>query len=115
MQEALDLLKNFVDPSDPDVDFGNDIHNYQTAERCRQLLSDQDWFHLIGLIHDVGKILYMFGEPTWAIVGDTFPVCHPFSRSCIYYDFFKQNLDFKNRLYTKTIAGLKTCTFHEGV
>src|SRR2546422_6255074 len=29
---------------------------------------------LTGLIHDLGKVLCLFGEPQWAVVGDTFPV-----------------------------------------
>lgn len=102
VQEALEALKDYVDPSDPDVSFSNNIHNYQTAEACRKLLPGCDWFHLIGLIHDIGKILYLFSEPNWAIVGDTFPVGHPFSSKCIYYDFFKYNPDFnKASIYQK--------------
>ena len=27
-----------------------------------------------GLIHDLGKVLCKYGEPQWAVVGDTFPV-----------------------------------------
>ncbi|MGE0207305.1 MAG: inositol oxygenase family protein [Candidatus Babeliales bacterium] len=102
VQEAFALLQSFVDPSDPDVEFANSIHNFQTAEVCRKLLPDCDWFHLVGLIHDIGKVLYYFDEPTWAIVGDTFPVGHPFSPACIYYDFFKENPDFaKPSIYQK--------------
>jgi inositol oxygenase len=92
--EAFELLQGFIDPSDPDVQLSNHIHNFQTAEKCRQLLPDVDWFHLVGLIHDIGKLLYLFYEPTWAIVGDTFPVGHPFSPECIYFDLFKENADF---------------------
>ena len=94
LEEAFELLKGFVDPSDPDAHFSNHIHNFQTAERCRKLLPDVDWFHLVGLIHDIGKLLYLFDEPLWAIVGDTFPVGHPFDQKCIYFDLFKTNLDF---------------------
>lgn len=28
------------------------------------------WLILTGLIHDLGKILCLFGEPQWAVVGD---------------------------------------------
>lgn len=41
----------------------NIVHAYQTAERIRELHPDKDWFHLTGLIHDLGKILATFGEP----------------------------------------------------
>lgn len=86
--EALELLSNFLDASDPDVDEPNLFHAFQTAERARQdhphevLLSllgtglvwsiGQDWLHLTGLIHDVGKLMGLWGEPQWAVVGDTF-------------------------------------------
>ena len=33
---------------------------------------------LTGLIHDIGKIMHLWGEPQWATVGDTFVVgCAP--------------------------------------
>jgi inositol oxygenase len=102
VHEALEKLTGYIDESDPDVSFSNHIHNYQTAQACRKLLPDCDWFHLVGLIHDIGKLLYLFDLPTWAIVGDTFPVGHPFSPKCIYYDFFKNNPDFaKPSIYQK--------------
>ncbi len=101
VEEVFELLGTFIDPSDPDVDIGNAIHNYQTAEHCRQLLPDVDWFHLVGLIHDIGKIIYLFGEPTWAVTGDTFPVGYPFSKKCIYYNLFKDNPDLgKGSIYS---------------
>jgi inositol oxygenase len=100
LQEAFNVLEGFIDPSDPDVDFSNHIHNFQTAESCRKLLPDVDWFHLVGLLHDVGKLLYIFGEPTWAIVGDTFVVGHPFNNACVYSEFFKDNPDYlKSSIY----------------
>ncbi len=53
-------------------------HAFQTAERLRQLHPHEDWLHLTGLIHDVGKVMALFGQPQWATVGDTFPVgCAP--------------------------------------
>ena len=39
---------------------------------------EEDWFQLVGLIHDLGKIMAFYDEPQWAVVGDTFPVgCKP--------------------------------------
>ncbi|XP_064905534.1 inositol oxygenase isoform X4 [Columba livia] len=61
--EALDLLDQLVDESDPDVDFPNSFHAYQTAEGIRRAHPDKDWFHLVGLLHDLGKVLVLFGEP----------------------------------------------------
>ncbi|MCH7750743.1 MAG: hypothetical protein IH898_01105, partial [Planctomycetes bacterium] len=52
-----------------------------------------DWFVLAGLIHDLGKILCLFGEPQWAVVGDTFPVGCAFSDRIVYPEFFERNSD----------------------
>jgi len=54
--ETLVRLNELVDESDPDCDVPNIIHAFQTAERIRQVHPDQDWFHLTGLIHDLGKV-----------------------------------------------------------
>lgn len=39
--EALDLLDQLVDESDPDVDFPNSFHAYQTAEGIRRAHPDK--------------------------------------------------------------------------
>ena len=44
----------------------------QTAERIREAYPDLAWFALVGLIHDLGKVLALHGEPQWAVVGDIF-------------------------------------------
>jgi inositol oxygenase len=46
-----------------------------------------DWLPLIGLIHDMGKVLLLdeFGKlDQWAVVGDTFPVGYKLSPAYIY-------------------------------
>ena len=54
------------------------MHAFQTAERIRAEHPDKEWFRLVGLVHDLGKIMAFYGEPQWAVVGDTFPVgCQP--------------------------------------
>ena len=53
---ALEKLNDLVDESDPDVDVPNIVHAFQTAERIRADYPDLDWFHLTGLIHDLGKV-----------------------------------------------------------
>ena len=81
--EALEFLNTLVDDSDPDTDFSQIEHLLQTAEAIRA--DDQPrWFILTGLIHDLGKILCLFGEPQWAVVGDTFPVGCRWSPKIVY-------------------------------
>lgn len=54
--EVLESLNDLVDESDPDVDIPNIVHAFQTAERIRAIHPNYDWFHLVGLIHDLGKV-----------------------------------------------------------
>ncbi|XP_074681619.1 inositol oxygenase isoform X2 [Strix aluco] len=86
VMEALGLLDALVDESDPDVDFPNSYHAFQTAEGIRREHPDKDWFHLVGLLHDLGKVLALFGEPQWAVVGDTFPVGCKVQKSVVFWD-----------------------------
>ena len=94
MKEALSQLDSFIDPSDPDLDEENSIHAYQTAERIRKLHPTNKELQLVGLIHDLGKVLFTFGEPNWAIVGDTYVVGCEFPTTIVYYDTLKENIDF---------------------
>ncbi|XP_068959029.1 inositol oxygenase isoform X2 [Petaurus breviceps papuanus] len=100
VMEAVDMLDRLVDESDPDVDFPNSFHAFQTAEGIRKAHPDKDWFHLVGLLHDLGKILVMAGEPQWSVVGDTFPVgCRP-QKSVVFCDStFQDNPDTKDPRY----------------
>lgn len=55
-----------------------------------------DWLQLTGLVHDLGKLLALWGEPQWAVVGDTFPVGCKFSDQCVFPEFFEGNPDFND-------------------
>ncbi|XP_007094075.2 inositol oxygenase isoform X1 [Panthera onca] len=99
--EAVAMLDGLVDESDPDVDFPNSFHAFQTAEGIRKAHPDKDWFHLVGLLHDLGKVLVLAGEPQWAVVGDTFPVgCRP-QASVVFCDStFQDNPDLQDPRYS---------------
>lgn len=84
VMEALDRLNDLIDESDPDTDVPNIVHAFQTAERIRAAYPDLPWFHLTGLIHDLGKVMALIGEEQWAVVGDTFPVGCDFADSIVY-------------------------------
>ncbi|HUY35106.1 MAG TPA: inositol oxygenase family protein [Pirellulales bacterium] len=90
--EAMEYLNTLVDDSDPDIDLSQREHLLQTSEAIRADGHD-DWFVLTGLIHDLGKILCLFGEPQWAVVGDTFPVGCAFSDRIVYPEFLADNPD----------------------
>jgi len=57
VMEMIDVLDSLVDDSGPDNDLPSSIHDFQTAERIREKCPDHDWFHLVGLLHDGGKVL----------------------------------------------------------
>jgi len=105
--EALEYLQNVVDTSDPDTELSQLDHALQTAEAIRREYPDQDWFQLVGLIHDLGKILAvndrnlnLEGEPQWCVVGDTFPVGCAFQRENIVLSHtFDLNADINDERY----------------
>ena len=44
-------------------ELANSLHGFQTAEKVRELHPDLDWLHLVALIHDIGKVMALWGEP----------------------------------------------------
>lgn len=90
--EAMQFLNELVDDSDPDIDLPQIEHLLQTAQAIRTEGRPR-WFILAGLIHDLGKILCLWGEPQWAVVGDTFPVGCRYSERIVFYDAFDANPD----------------------
>jgi inositol oxygenase len=59
----------------------------------------EDWLHLTGLIHDLGKVLAhpKFGsQPQWAVVGDTFPTGCAYDPTIVYHELFAANPDAQN-------------------
>ncbi|CAL9084368.1 inositol oxygenase [Musa troglodytarum] len=108
--ECVELLNEFVDESDPDLDEPQIEHLLQSAEAIRRDYPDQDWLHLTALIHDLGKVLLhpaFGGEPQWCVVGDTFPLGCAFDESIVHHRYFKENPDYNNSLF-RTRLGVYT-------
>jgi inositol oxygenase len=98
---AMEYLNTLVDDSDPDTDLSQIEHLMQTSEAIRAD-GHPRWFVLTGLMHDLGKVLCLYGEPQWAVVGDTFPVGCAYSDKVVYPEFFDANPDKANpELQTK--------------
>nr|XP_010924477.1 probable inositol oxygenase [Elaeis guineensis] len=100
--ECIELLNEYVDESDPDLDEPQIQHLLQSAEAIRRDYPDEDWLHLTALIHDLGKVLLhpSFGEqPQWCVVGDTFPLGCAFDESIVHHQYFKNNPDYNNPLF----------------
>jgi inositol oxygenase len=99
--DALNYLNTLVDDSDPDTTLPQIDHLVQTAEAMRAD-GQPDWMVLTGFVHDLGKVLCLFGEPQWAVVGDTFPTGCAYSPKIVYSEFFSLNADSdKPELQTK--------------
>lgn len=96
--DAFDFLNQLVDDSDPDTDMSQFQHLLQTSEAIRKD-GHPDWMILTGLMHDMGKVLCLFGEPQWAVVGDTFPVGCSYSEKIVYPEYFSANPDYSNDSY----------------
>lgn len=97
--EAFQFLNQLVDDSDPDTDLDQFQHLLQTSEAIRKD-GHPDWMVAVGLLHDLGKVLCLFGEPQWAVVGDTFPVGCAYSDKVVYPEFFSLNPDYNNEVYS---------------
>jgi inositol oxygenase len=96
--EAIQKLDAITDDSDPDTELSQLDHLLQTAEAIRRD-GHPRWLQLTGLIHDLGKVLCLFDEPQWAVVGDTFPLGCQFSDKIVYSEYFANNPDTENPNY----------------
>ncbi|KAJ7081209.1 DUF706-domain-containing protein [Mycena belliarum] len=98
--EAMEMLNTLVDDSDPDTELSQIEHLLQTAEAIRRD-GKPDWMQVTGLVHDLGKLLYLFGsEGQWDVVGDTFVVGCAFSDKIILPETFAGNPDATDAVYS---------------
>ncbi|KIK05116.1 hypothetical protein K443DRAFT_91868 [Laccaria amethystina LaAM-08-1] len=98
--EAMEMLNTLIDESDPDTSMSQIEHLLQTAEAIRRD-GKPEWMQVTGLVHDLGKLLLLFGsEGQWDVVGDTFVVGCKFSDKIIYPETFKYNPDTYDALYS---------------
>jgi len=109
MMDAIRICNEIVDESDPDTELPQIVHLLQTAEAIRKEYpgEEYDWLHLVGFLHDAGKVLCSpkFGkQPQWAVVGDTFPVGCEFAKQIIYHPYFKHNPDTSNPEYSTKLG-----------
>lgn len=101
--DAMALLDELVDDSDPDTELGQTEHLLQTAESLRRA-RQPEWMIVAGLVHDLGKVLCHFGEPQWAVVGDTFPLGCRFSARVVHADLFDENPDRRVTEYQSVLG-----------
>lgn len=111
IMEAFKELENYVDASDPDLDLPNLLHLLQTAEGIRRG-GHPDWLQLTGLLHDMGKIMFLWGTgedgqdgyspngKQWALGGDTFVVgCEIPTDAVVFPEFNELSPDMNDPRY----------------
>src|SRR5690242_7547697 len=96
--EAGEYLNTLIDDSDPDTDLTQMEHLLQTSEAIRRD-GHPRWMIATGFVHDLGKCLCLYGEPQWAVVGDTFPVGCAWSDQIVFPEYFAANPDRNVREY----------------
>jgi len=104
--EAMEKLNELIDVSDPDLDLPNVQHLIQSAEAIRAD-GRPDWMQLVGLIHDLGKVMFLWGcdedgtsqAEQWGLVGDVFVVGCALPDTCVYPEFNELNPDMNDERY----------------
>lgn len=112
MWKAFDMLDDFIDTSDPDLDLPNNFHLVQTAEAIRAA-GCPDSLIFTGFIHDIGKVIAFFGEESdgqsltsqWGIAGDTFVVGAKIPDTVVYPEFNILNTDMFHPVYSTDYGG----------
>lgn len=109
IKEAFNELMTYVDSSDPDAELPNRIHMLQTAEGLRKA-GHPDWMQVVGLIHDMGKIMFLWGVeedgqvgsaegPQWALGGDTWVIGCAIPDCCVFPELNSTNPDMSDPRY----------------
>ena len=121
--EVIDKLSGFIDKSDPDINIPNAHHLFQTAEAARKD-NMPEWFQLVCILHDMGKIMYLWGndedgtsvETQWGVVGDTFILGCKIPDTIVYPEFNELNESYNEKKlgrYPENF-GLEMCTISWG-
>lgn len=116
IREALHACDSFIDRSDPDTVLPNSIHMLQAAEGARAA-GKPDWYILTALIHDIGKLMYLWGspeegqggkatDPQWSLGGDTWIVGVAIPQCAVHSHLNVLSPDASNPLINLTPTGL---------
>jgi len=100
VRERFEALAGIRDESDAELEGMSQLgHALQTANAIRGDGRDEGWI-VLGLIHDLGKILLQHGEPPEFVVGDTHPLGCAFSPAIRHVEFLSENPDAYDPRYT---------------
>lgn len=109
LKEMFATLDSFVDRSDPDLTLPNRIHALQAAERARKN-GEPDWLVFTALIHDLGKVMFLWGSPEdgssgkadgpqFALGGDTWVIGCALPAANVFPEFNALNPDAAHPVY----------------
>jgi len=109
IRDAFDALRSFVDRSDPDTLLPNQIHMLQAAEAARAA-GEPDWMIVTALIHDMGKAMFLWGDPSEGfsgladgdqscLGGDTWVLGCAIPQSAVFPDLNALNPDAAHPIY----------------
>ena len=109
--DAMEKLNALIDVSDPDLTLPNVQHLIQAAEGAREA-GEPDWMQLVALIHDMGKVMYLWGADEdgtsqaeqWGLVGDVFVVGCALPDTCVYPEFNELNPDMSDPRYNTALG-----------
>jgi len=109
--DAMLKLNALIDVSDPDLNLPNVQHLAQSAEAMRAD-GRPDWMQLVGLIHDLGKAMYLWGSDEdgtsqaeqWGLVGDVFVVGARLPETAVYPEFNALNPDMADPRYNTELG-----------
>jgi inositol oxygenase len=109
--DAMLKLNALIDVSDPDLNLPNVQHLAQSAEAMRAD-GRPDWMQLVGLIHDLGKAMYLWGSDEdgtsqaeqWGLVGDVFVVGARLPETAVYPEFNSLNPDMADPRYNTELG-----------
>ncbi len=109
--DAIIELNNLIDVSDPDLNLPNIQHLIQSAEALRSE-GRPDWMQLVGLIHDLGKVMFLWGcdedgtsqAEQWGMVGDVFVVGCALPDTCVYPEYNALNPDMNDNRYNTALG-----------
>lgn len=120
VRERFEALAGLRDESDRDLEGMSQLgHALQTANAIRRADLGEDWV-VLGLIHDLGKILLEHGEAPEFVVGDTHPLGCAFSPAIRHADLLEANPDASDPRYATRLGiyaegcGLDAVTFSYG-
>jgi len=114
VRECFRELDNYVDSSDPDSELPNVVHALQTAEGIRAA-GEPEWFQLVGLLHDMGKVMFKWGckedgqEGTadgdqWALGGDTWVLGAAIPQTVVFPEYNELNPDMQTELLSTPLG-----------